>query len=171
MAATTYPLHEEARVRVAAGATTLFDYLDDPERLGSHMEKPSWRTAGASMSYAFDPDRGRSVGSEIRLSGQVAGIRLELTEVVIERIPPLHKVWETVGRPHLLVVGPYPMGFDVAVADDYSDLRLFIDYTEGSIKPLLFGRWIGGAYARWCVNRMAKDAENHFKVLSPPRTV
>jgi len=55
------------------------------------------------------------------------------------------------------------MGFDVGIADDYSDLRLFIDYTAGSIKPRLFGLWLAGAYAKWCVTRMAKDAANHFK--------
>jgi hypothetical protein len=163
----TYPLHEEARVRVAAKSTTLFDYLDDPERLGSHMQKPSWQTGGMSMSYTFDANRGRAVGSEIRLSGQVAGIRLGLTEVVIERMRPLRKVWETVGTPHLLVVGPYRMGFDVAAADDCSDLCLFIDYAAGSMKPPSLGRRLARAYARWCVNRMAKDAEDHFKASEP----
>lgn len=47
----TYRAREEATAEVEAAPGLLFDYLDDPRRLGSHMEKGSWRTAGARMKF------------------------------------------------------------------------------------------------------------------------
>ena len=44
------------------------------------------------------------------MNGRILGLKLSLDEVVTERDPPARKVWETVGVPRLLVIGPYRMG-------------------------------------------------------------
>jgi hypothetical protein len=155
--------HEESITDVAASPQALFDYLDDPRRLGSHMEKGSWRTAGASMAFELDGAQGRSVGSRIRLRGKVLGMSLELEEVVSEHAAPRRKAWRTVGTPRLLVIGPYAMGFDIAPVGHGSRLAVFIDYTPASSVVMRALPFLGRFYARWCVRRMTDDARRHFE--------
>lgn len=159
MAADRYPLHHRSEVDVDADAHSLFAHLDDHRRLAGHMEKPSVMMAGATMRVEVDALQGQVVGSLIRVTGRVLGINLVVEEVVTERVPPLHKTWETRGEPRLLVIGSYRMGFTISPQGDRARLVVFIDY---QLPPrgfahglaLLFGR----AYAAWCTRRMATDA-------------
>ena len=92
------------------------------------MEKPSLMMAGATMRVETDALKGRAVGSVIRITGRVLGVNLTVDEVVTERVPPLHKTWETRGEPRLLVIGSYRMGFTISPQGDRSRLVVFIDY-------------------------------------------
>lgn len=160
----SYALSTEASEQVPTTADALFAFLDDPRSLGGHMEKPSAMMLGGSMRYAFDAGGGQAIGSVISMKGNVLGLSLTLDEVVTERSPPTRKVWETRGAPDLLVIGPYRIGFEIAPHGEQSQLRVFIDFDlpqRGLFR--LLGAWFGRAYAHWCVVRMAKDAERHFK--------
>lgn len=147
----------EALVPAAPGA--VFAVLDDPRRLGRHMEKPSMMMLGGSMRYVLDEKEGRAVGSVIRVEGSVLGLRLSIMEQVIERDPPRRKVWETIEEPRLLVFGSYRLGFEIAPEGAGSRVRVFIDY---DLPRSPFGRLLGPlgahAYARWCVRRMLVEA-------------
>src|SRR4030095_12114238 len=105
--------HEEEAVQVAASCESLYEYLDDPARLGAHMSRRNWRTAGMRMDYVLDAQRGQGIGARIGLRGALLGLRLEGDEVGVESAPPCRKSWETVGVPRLLVIGPYRMGFRI----------------------------------------------------------
>jgi hypothetical protein len=156
-------IHEQSITDVPAAPQALFDFLDDPRRLGSHMEKGSWRTAGSSMAFELDAAQGRRVGSQIRLKGNVLGMSLALEEVVTEHEPPRRKVWRTVGTPRLLVIGAYAMGFDIAAVVNESRLTVFIDYSPPPARAMRALPFLGRFYARWCVKRMAEDARRHFE--------
>lgn len=112
------------------------------------------------MRIETDSLHGQAVGSVIRMSGSVLGLRLALDEVVTEREPPLRKTWETRGEPHLLVIGGYRMGFTISARGQGSRLVVFVDYRlpERGL-PRWLGRWFGSAYAAWCTRRMATDAK------------
>jgi hypothetical protein len=163
----SYPFHAESRSRIRASAERVFAHLDDHSRLSAHMERRSWRMGWGRMDLRLDERAGRAVGSHIQLEGRAFGLRLALDEVVTEYAPPAHKVWETVGTPHLLVIGPYRMGFRIEPADAGGDLAgsddvtltVFVDYAlpERGASRLL-GRLFGHAYARWCCTRMVDDA-------------
>jgi hypothetical protein len=154
-----YPAHEEEAVQVAASCESLYEYLDDPARLGAHMSRRNWRTAGMRMDYALDPQRGQGVGARIGLRGALLGLRLAVDEVVVESEPPYRKSWETVGVPRLLVIGPYRMGFRIERgAPVNAVLTVFIDYQPK--RKILSG--LVRVYARWCVTSMASDARRHF---------
>lgn len=92
----------------------------------------------------------------------VLGIPLSVEEVVIERSPPFRKVWNTIGRPQLVVIGAYRMGYKITPIS--SSLRVFIDYAlpDGPISYWL-DHLFGNIYARWCTQRMTNDAATHFK--------
>jgi hypothetical protein len=159
----SYARHAEAAAFVAASPHRLFAHLDDPRRLGGHMEKPSAMMLGGAMRYAFDAGEGRSVGAVIKMSGDVLGFSVGLEEVITERTP-MRKVWETRGETNLLVIGPYRMGFDITPAGEGAELRVFIDYDlpqRGAGRVL--GALFGAVYARWCVEHMANDAARRFQ--------
>lgn len=158
------PFHFECDIEVNAAADAVFTLLDDQSRLSAHMTKPSWMMTGSVMTLEFDAAKGRAIGAFIRLSGQVLGIPLSVEEIVTERNPPLRKVWTTIGRPSLLVIGAYRMGFEITPKTHSSHLHVFIDYglPDGPISYCL-GRAFGKIYARWCASRMTNDAATHFQ--------
>jgi hypothetical protein len=171
-----YARHAESRAGLPATPAALFDRLDDHARLSAHMTRPSWRMGWARMTIDTDEGGGKAVGSRIRLDARVLGLALSVEEVVTEREPPYRKVWQTVGTPRLLVIGPYRMGFELlpepAIRDeawigpgpdggagDATELRVFIDYDlpRGGLSGVL-GRLFGAWYASWCTERMVADA-------------
>jgi hypothetical protein len=160
----TYRNADETIAEVRAPPDRLFDHLDDPSRLGTHMEKPSMMMMGGRMTYELDEAKGRALGSVIKMGGSFFGIGLSVEEVVTERDPPWRKVWETRGRPRLVIIGAYRMGFEITPSGAGSNLRVFIEY-DPPRSPL--GRILGAAlapmYARWCVTRMAGDARMRFE--------
>lgn len=157
-----YGAHEEATAVIAAAPAQLFEYLDDPRRLGSHMDRGSWRMAGASMTFDLDDANGRAVGSRIRLAGKVLGLSLALTEVVTRHAPPLSKAWQTIGSPRLIVIGPYRMGFEITPLPSRSRLTVFIDYAPPPSRVMRLLPLLGRSYARWCIDQMVRDAKAHF---------
>lgn len=158
------PFHFESGVELNAPAGVVFSHLDDHRRLSAHMTKPSWIMVGSRMAIELDESEGRTVGAIIGLSGRVLGIPLFVREIVTEWRPPLRKVWVTTGRPQLLVIGSYRMGYEIAAKAQSLQLRVFIDYAlpDGPISYWL-GRLFGSFYARWCTQRMANDAATHFQ--------
>lgn len=155
--------HFEASVFVAAPPEIVFAYADDPARLSSHMSKSSWMMGGGRMQTELDAGRGQTVGSRISLSGRVLGVNLSLDEVVIERVPPERKPWQTTGSPRLLVIGHYRMGFEITSQANGSLLHVYIDYALPEDAPTRWlGFLLGGYYARWCTQRMVRDTAERF---------
>src|SRR5574341_716964 len=105
--------HRDGSVQIGVPPEQVFAYVDDHEQLASHMNESSWVMGGGRMVTELDERRGKAVGSHIRMTGTVFGMRLFLDEVVTLRTPPSEKAWETVGTPRLLVIGAYEMGFHI----------------------------------------------------------
>ena len=158
--------HFETQVEIDAPPAKVFGLLDDHRRMASHMTESSWMMAGSHMTIEMDEKGGRAVGSKITLRGKILGLPLMVEEVVTEYDPPHSKAWKTIGTPRLVVVGPYGMGFSLSPRQSGGSLlRVFIDYSppnEGGASRLL-GRLFGKSYARWCTNRMARDAATQFQ--------
>lgn len=155
--------HFESAGFVSAPPDAVFSYVDDHERLSSHMTRSSWMMGGGRMDVQLDAGRGRRLGSRIRMSGRAFGLGLSLEELVSEYDPPRRKAWETVGQPRLLIMGEYRMGFDISPQNGGSSLRVFIDY---ELPQSTRARWLlaklASWYAAWCTQRMVKDAVAHF---------
>lgn len=157
------PYHFAARDWVAAAPEALFERLDDPLHLASHMQQRSMAMMGSTMRIGTDAQHGRAVGSLIQMRGRVLGLPLSLDEMVVQRELPRRKVWQTIGEPRLLVMGAYRMGFTIEPAPRGAQLTVFIDYQLPATAP---GRWLGRLlaplYARWCCKRMLQDAQAAF---------
>lgn len=158
-----YTRHEESSAVIHASPEQIFTWLDDQTRLSAHMSKRSWKMGWGKMETVLDAGHVQSVGSHIVLRGQVFGIRLYLDEIVTLRDPPLRKMWETVGEPRLLVIGPYRMGFDLTPDGSKPRLCVAIDYDLPAIGiPWLLGQLFGRWYAKWCTRQMTQDAQHSF---------
>lgn len=153
----------DARVVLPVAPEAAFAFLDDQAEMGRHMEKPSLMMMGGRMTYHMDAQAGRAVGSVITMGGAFLGLTLSVAETVTERTPPVSKVWATSGPQQLLIMASYRMGFDLTPAGSGAALRVWIDY---ALPPPGVWRWVGAVlaplYARWCVGRMASDAQRHF---------
>jgi hypothetical protein len=157
------PRHEEARCEVRASPADVFDHIDRPERLSSHMSRKSWRLGGGSMSIETDAQGGRAVGSHIWQNGRMLGLSLRVECVVSKRIPNQAKEWETVGTPSLLVVGPYRMSVGIVPRKHHCVVTIAIDYgMPSSGWERILGSAFGPIYARWCVRQMARDLAARF---------
>lgn len=158
-----YPHHFAARGWVAAAPDALFERLDDPLRLASHMQRRSMAMMGSTMRVDTDARHGRALGSLIRMRGRFLGLPLTLDEMVVERDPPRRKAWQTIGEPHLLAMGAYRMGFVIETTPRGAQLTVFIDYQlPASVPWRWLGRLLAPLYARWCCNRMLQDAQAAF---------
>ena len=161
-----FALHHESAALLNAGVGDAFAYLDDFRQLSAHMAKRSAMMAGSRMAIETDERGGRAVGSKVRMRGSMMGMKLALEEMVTEREPPRRKAWQTVDA-NLLVIGQYRLGFELEPAGEATRARIFIDYELPGKAP---ARWLGKLsskiYARWCTERMARDAERHFNARS-----
>jgi hypothetical protein len=161
--------HYEVSGLVNASAAEAFALLDEHTRLSAHMSKSSWKMGGGSMDVELDAAAGKREGARIRLHGRVFGMQLSVEEVVVERAPPLRKVWQTVGEPRLLIIASYRLGFEVTPGPDGAFVRVFIDYSlpAGGLSRWL-GVLLGDRYARWCTHQMLEGAAKHFSERTRP---
>ena len=86
-----YAFSKAVEALVPAAPEAVFAILDDPRRLGRHMEQPSAMMLGGSMRYALDEEGGQAVGSVIRVEDSVLGLRLSIVERVTEARPAAHR--------------------------------------------------------------------------------
>jgi len=159
--------HEESTGALQTTMNDAFRLLDDPTRLSTHLTSRSWKLGWGRMTTIVDEQWGRVVSSHVVRRGRAFGMLLFLDEVVTEREMPRRKVWETVGEPRLIVIGPYRMGFEIAPSDSGVLLHVSIDYDLPShgISRLL-GYLLGRVYAKWCTREMLLQAK---ALLALPR--
>ena len=119
---------------------------------------------GGKMTTHPDDRNFQKVGSHLRMSGTVFGIKLFLDEVITHHQPPYRKEWQTVGDLDIIVIGHYKLGFEIKPENSNSKLKVYIDYNlPNSFKTRLLGILFGRFYAKWCVNQMISGVGKHFK--------
>jgi hypothetical protein len=154
--------YEEARI-VSVPPRELFEFVDDPLNLSSHMEKPRWQMLWGWMKNTPDEKGGKEVGSVMTIKGSVLGINISLVEKIIQREVPSKKAWQTFNGINLVVIGHYTMGFEIDPQEDNSNLKVYIDYElPKSAKTRWLGKLVGDMYAKWCVRQMLNDTYKHF---------
>lgn len=155
--------HFEASITLPAAAEGVFAYIDDHARFSSHMNKSSWMMGGGHMDVSVDTGNGQKIGSHIRLSGTVFGMRIFLDEAVTVYDPPRTKAWQTVGNLRLLVIGHYTMKIRIVPEGIGSACTVSIDYElPRAPGERLVGFLFGGIYARWCVRQMLEGIRMNF---------
>lgn len=155
--------HYQDSALISASAEEVFAYIDNHANFSSHMNNSSWMMGGGKMDTQMDEKMGQAVGSHIKMSGSVFGIKLFLDEGVTQHQPPKLKVWETVGDINLLVIGQYQMKVEIIPNNNQSQLTVSIDYNLPD-KNIWLGKLFGGFYAKWCVQQMLQGTKDHFNL-------
>lgn len=155
-----YQKHYEDSTVIPASARNVFEYVDDHANYYSHVIKFA-RMAGGHMDLQMDDGCGKSVGSHIRLSGEVLGKSLSLEEVVTRREYPRVKTWETVGIPKFLIVGQYQYNIQIEPQNNGSTLHVSFDYDPPKQSGWI-RRLIGGVYAKLCAKEMTQVTRDYF---------
>jgi hypothetical protein len=157
----------EQVVDLAATPAKVFCWVDDPRNTGMHMSQPSLAMLGASLRVERQSASMTGVGTTYRSWGRVLGLPVDFTTTVTSWTREREKTWRTIGEPALIVLGHFEMHFSVAPAVPGTRLRLAIKY---NLPATLFGRVIGrilaAPYARWCLRRIANDAQAAFNAPS-----
>ena len=152
------PCRYERWVLVAKHIDAVFARLDDGAALARHMTKRSAAMLGSRLEFVPDPVRS-GLGAQYGWRGRVLGLPVSVEEEVIEYRPPVAKSWRTTGRPQLIVIASYTLGFSLRDLGAVTEILMWIDYQlPKSGWRVLAGRVLGHRYARWCVDRMAHDA-------------
>lgn len=111
-----------------------------------------------------DKKKGQELGSEIKLIGQILGFTIFVKENVTVLERPFKKVWQTQGIQKLIVIDQYKMGFTISPKDNFSVLEVFIDYSLPPTGITFILGWVFGRfYAKWCTQKMIKEAQSHFQ--------
>jgi hypothetical protein len=160
--------HFETSTRVTARPDQVFAHIDDQARFASHMQGRSLMLGGGRMVYHLDQRQGKAVGSIIRMRGNAFGISVDVTEVITEREPPRIRVWQTIGRPKLVILSFYTMGVELSPDGGGTLLRVWIDYElSASAVERWLTRPLAAWFARWCVHRIVTDVAKAFASNRP----
>lgn len=157
-----FPKHYEEASVVSAPLKEVFAFANDHTKLASHMNKSSMMMGGGKMETIVDEGKGQKLGSHIEMKGSVLGLNLYIDEVITEYKPPFRKVWETVGRPKLVIIGNYQLGFELSEAGDKSMFKVFINYDLPTGGSRFLGLVFGKMYAKWCVRQMIDSVARAF---------
>jgi hypothetical protein len=150
-------------VVVAAPPARVFAWIDDPANTGLHMSRPSMAMLGGSLRVEQLSPNAAGVGATYRSWGRVLGLPIDFTTAVTVWVSGREKIWRTVGKPRLIVLGDFQMRFLLAGCEDGTNRVLAIDYNVPTRFPgRLLGRVLAAPYVRWCLRRMACDAQLAF---------
>lgn len=119
------------------------------------MQKLSIMMLSVRMSYEFDEAKGRTVGSVIKMRGNILGLVLS--------VEGDHRAGSHLdaryGRREAARTSLSSVLTGWGRDQRASRLRVFIDYDyPATIAAKVLGPMFGPIYARWCVNRMATNA-------------
>lgn len=152
-------------VEVPATPDALFDYLDNPAHFGSPLAISPLTISAltptpSQLQHEHDPHEGRTAG----FATDIARLPPSLEEVVAERRRPHRKTLRAFGRPDLLVIGVYQLGFEIRPAGKFCILRVFVNYNHPSSGiGRLLGSMFGQFCARWWIRRVAEGVATHFQ--------
>ena len=145
-------------VDIPARPADVFPYLDDFRNIGRHMSGRAMPLMGGRLHLEqLAPPAGQ--GARWRWHGRVAGIGIDFTETVTERVPDVRKTWETEAGARLGIMERYRMGYAITPLAGGCRVTMWLEYNlpaRGWWRVL--ARVLAGPYAGWCLRRMCRDA-------------
>lgn len=136
----------------------VFPYLDDLGVTGTHMTQSSWMMLGSKLDLEFLTKNHTGLGTRYRWTGKMMGMSMDFTVEVTKWQAGVEKVWETLGKPQLILYSWYRMELQLKKAGEGTSASLSISYEkpEGlfyGLLSFLFADW----YCNWCLKHMLED--------------
>lgn len=147
-------------VEIHAPPEAVFAHVDDLRNVGWHMRERAMALMGSRLDLEQLSDNATGIGARYRWHGRIAGLTVDLTEVVTEWVPNRRKTWETIGNPRIVLMSHYRMRLTVSPLDHGTLLAFDIQYDPPrSFWGRMLGWLLADWYSRWCFRRMCRDAK------------
>ena len=157
-------------INIASTPEKVFGQMDDISKTGMHMSENSMMMMGSKLTLEQLSINSTGVGSKYRWFGKVMGMTMDFSEVVTKWQPPKIKEWETIGEAKIIIMSWYRMCFEIAPAQNGTDVKLSIGYLPPKqwyykILSFFFAEW----YCNWCLNNMLNDTKKILENKYSPR--
>ena len=142
-----------------ASPREVFKSIDDLGVTGMHMTQSSGMMMGNKLKLEFLTENHTGQGCKYRWTGKIMGLKMDFTVEVTKWIANKEKIWETIGKPKLIIYSWYRMNLIVIPTLKGANAELSISYEKpkgilNRIVSLFFADW----YCRWCLKKMLGDA-------------
>ncbi len=138
----------------------VFDCLDNLGITGMHMTQSSMMMMGSKLDLKFLTANHTGLGTKYRWTGKVMGIGMDFTVEVTRWVQGEEKIWETIGKPEMIIYSWYRMQLRLTKYDGGTSAELSIGYEKPDglfyrILSFLFA----GMYCKWCLKHMLEDCK------------
>ena len=153
------------QVEIHSNPEKVFEYMDHLGNTGMHMMESSAMMMGSKLELEQLSKNETGLNSKFRWYGKMMGIKMDFTAVVTKWIKPQEKVWETVGKAKMIILGWYQMRLLLTPQGPGTLAKLSISYTYpenlfGRILAFFLSRW----YSNWCLKNMLNDSKKSLEV-------
>ena len=138
----------------------VFAYMDNIGNTGMHMTKSSMPMMRSKLELKQLSENATGLNSKFRWFGKMMWFTMDFTVVVTKWIKDKEKVWETIGKAKMIIMGWYQMRLVISPEGANTKAELSIAYTKPKnifLKFIAF--FLAPLYANWCLNNMLKDSK------------
>lgn len=141
----------------------VFHFMDDIRNMGMHMGKSSMAMMGNKLTLEIFSEHSYGPDVYYRWYGKIFWMTVDFTVKVTKWIKDKQKVWGTVGKAKLIVVGSFKMFFSLEELNKRTKIILGIEASRPEGKFYRFLYFIlGKLYCKWCVQKMITDTKKHL---------
>ena len=146
----------------------VFAYMDNIGNTGMHMTKSSIPMMGSKLKLLQLSENATGLDSRYRWFGKMFGLTMDFTIAVTKWIKNKEKIWGTIGKPKMIILGWYKMRLVVSPEEYNTKATLSISYTKPkNIFFRVISFFLAPWYANWCLTNMLQDTK---KVLEADLT-
>ncbi len=138
----------------------IFAYMDNIGNTGMHMTKSSAPMMGNKLELKQLSENPTGLNSKFRWYGKMMSFTMDFTVVVTKWIKDKEKVWETIGKAKMIILGWYQMRLVISPEGQTTNAEISIAYTKP--KNIFFkfiSFFLAPLYANWCLNNMLQDSK------------
>ncbi len=141
--------------------------MDNIGNTGMHMTKSSMPMMGSKLELKQLSENTTGLNSKFRWTGKMMGFTMDFTVVVSKWIKDKEKVWETIGKAKMIILGWYQMRLVILSERENTKAELSIAYTNPkNIFFKIIAFFLSPFYANWCLNNMLQDSTTFLEAAS-----
>jgi hypothetical protein len=144
-------LQREIIVQVAP--EKVFAYMDNINNIGMHMIKSSKPMMSSKLELKQLSENPTGLNSRLRWFGKMMWFTMDFTVIVTKWIKEKEKVWETIGKAKIIIMGWYQMRLVISSASGGQSIKAALSFAYTKPKNISF-KFIAFSfaplYAKWC---------------------
>ena len=124
------------------------------------MTKSSKPMMGSKLELKQLSENATGLNSKFHWYGKMTGFTMDFTVVVTKWVKDKEKIWETIGKAKMIIMGWYQMRLMISPEGGNTKAALSIAYTKPEnifFKFIAF--FFAPLYANWCLNNMLNDSK------------